>query len=315
MALLALLALAISADAHFAATQGFSGRSGTDCGACHAGAPMDPTEPAQVHLDGLPTAWDVEARYELTVRVTGGPPANPSPTQPQAGFDLETDAGLFEAGAGMEGLLRFPNETEATYTGAGTLRRDWAIVWVAPDASMPPTTARFWLAGLASNGNHVMDGPDAFGEYGDRHARIELQVPPSQSAIDGWSSRAVPSPVIDEAPAEVSLDAAPALVRGHVDGFVHHVEWRIDAAGWQSASGAPAFFLYLPPLDAGPHVLELRSALDDRYSPSTNHSFTAQGAGVPNAVPAGESTSPWAPLVALGILSLLLLPLVIRIRK
>ena len=37
-----------------------------------------------------------------------------------AGFDLETDAGTLRAGTGMEGLLRFPDPQEATYTGAGT---------------------------------------------------------------------------------------------------------------------------------------------------------------------------------------------------
>ena len=110
------------------------------------------------------------------------------------------------------------------------------------------------------------------------------------------------------------MDAAPALVRGHVDGIIDRVEWRVDEGAWQDASGAPVFFVYLPAMDPGPHLFEVRSVLENRTSPPSMFALDVEDA-TPLATPESEKTTPWAAFVALGILALLLLPLLLRIRK
>lgn len=309
--LLVLAALA-SADARFADAQGFSGKHGITCVSCHL-PDAAPFEEASVRLDGLPAAWDLDGSYPLQISVSGGPPANPAPGTPQAGFDLETDLGALAEGPGMDGLLRFPGPQEATYTGVGTFRRDWAVVWTAPNLSRAPREANFWIAGLAANGNHVMNGPDTAGERGDRAATAFFAVPPSEAVERAWREQPLAPPVLKAY--EPPPDGGPSTLFGAVPDFADGAEVRIDEAEWQGAIGAPSFFLQLPPWAPGPHAIEARTVWMDRASEPTRVEFEAPGAAG-NAAAVDASKGGWAVAWWLLILAaLLLVPFVLKIRK
>lgn len=314
-AFLGLVVLLAGAEARFADSQGFSGKHGVDCGTCHGASPVELGSPVRLSFEGLPGGWSYGVEYPLRIRVDGGPPANPVPGQPQAGFDLETDAGSFSEGPGMSGLLRFPNPQEATYTGAGTLRREWSVVWKAPDLPDPPRTVRFWLAGLAANGNHLMNGPDTAGERGDRNAKIHVTLDASDDARREWLNQPLPPPVIDPLPPVVDPARRSVLVTGRVPDHADGADWSLDESEWWPAMGAPAFFFQLPPLTAGPHLLDVRTVWGERVSEPTRVEFRVPESGIAPAAQSPEGESAW-PLLGLLVLSALLLsPLVLRLRR
>lgn len=258
LVLLVMLAAPWVAEAKFAESQGFSGRHGVTCQSCHVQTPGGLVPPAEAAIEGLPVAYQAGAQYRFTVSVRGGPDASPLPTQPQGGFDVEVDAGTLEAGAGMEGRLRFPKPNEATYTGEGTLRRTWSLVWHAPEVSQRPTNVTFWAAVLAANGNHLMGGPDSAGERGDAAATVRLTVPPTEGTRQAWSLRPVPPPRIDP-PAAWPASGMPLVIHGAVDEDSDGAEWRLDGGSWDGAIGAPAFIVSLTVPPPGAHVLEARA--------------------------------------------------------
>lgn len=302
LALFALVGSAVGAHADFAATQGFSGKHGVTCESCHVVPSPSTDPPAVARLEGLPPAWDHATPVTLTIGVEGGPMQNPVPGQPRGGFDLETDLGTLAPGPGMDGLLRFPNPTEATYTGAGTARRTWTVVWTPPNASEPPRDARFWLAVVAANGNHVLGGRDTFGERGDQTAKLERSVPPSEAANQTWFSQPLPAPVLDP------LRPGAAYVSGRVAEFADGALWRLDGGEWLAAVGAPSFVIQLPILPRGAHRLDAVAVWLDRTSEPA--SIQIEGGPGGASVAARPSESPGAGLFL--VLSCVLSAILIR---
>jgi len=186
------LALGAAASADFAASPGFSGRQ-ADCSACHR--PPLQGDDATISVDGLPDAWDRDARSRLTVRIEGGPVS--LPTGPQAGFEIEAEAGTFATDAADGVRSFFP--AEATYTEDGVFQRAWNLTWVAPGLLGRPTDVTFWAAGIAANGNHDtrLNASD-LGEHGDSVATLVVTVPPSEAALDAWRALPLRPPVVDE---------------------------------------------------------------------------------------------------------------------
>lgn len=264
--------LAQDAAANFADAAGFSGRGGATCIACHTLAPL-PTEPAEAHLEGLPDAWDPGETYRLTVRVTGGPPAMPAP-QPQGGFDLSIDGGRISIPDEMQGLVRTPNEQEATYLPAGTLMREWQVDWTAPGLEARPIERRVWLAVISANGNHViaLNGSDG-GERFDAAAHLALTVPPAPEALQAWLALPLAAPQ-----AAATMGDGFALVEGrHGDGNATHVAWSLDGGDWQLRETGADWRVRFEGLDPGEHRLAYRSEGADRRSPEQELGFTVPG--------------------------------------
>lgn len=303
--LVASLAATQLAAANFADAAGFSGRAGATCLACHTPAPdpasgLEPT--AQAILDGLPATWDLGRSYNLTVRVTGGPPAMPAP-QPQGGFDLSFGGGTLALPPGTESLLRVVGDTqqEITYRPAGTLQREWQVTWTAPnlaDLSAPPPAVPVWLAVLAANGNHVIatntsDG----GERLDASASLQATLPASEAAQAAWQALPLLQPS-----AGITLAGDRVMVEGrHGDGNATRLLWSLDGQPWQARDTAPAWRLELPN-DAGEHVLLLRSEGAGRTSQDVTFAFGEPTLGDVLRNPGKSTPTPLSlPVLALAV--------------
>lgn len=310
--LLVVVAVAATADARFADTQGFSGKHGVTCVSCHFPEVVELGTPATIAVTGLPTAWDWSNAYEFTITVEGGPPGNPAPETPQAGFDLEIDLGTLAAGPNMDGLLRFPSEQEATYTGIGTQVRSWNLVWTTPALAGFPTNATFWVAVIAANGNHVMNGPDVTGERGDRGATAQYGVEASETARASWSLQPLPPPILQ--PYNATASGSSVLV-GSVSDFADGAEVRIDEGDWHGATGAPGFSFPLPPWTPGRHTIDVRAVWQNRTSDMVSIVFDVDDG--PGMAAATSSTGPgpglWVFLALLVVIPLV--PFLLRFRR
>lgn len=267
-------AAALVAQANFADSAGFSGRAGANCLACHTLAPFPFTPPAATAiLAGLPDAWQVGERYDLTIRVDGGPDAMPAP-QPQGGFDLAVSAGRLEIPPDFADLLRNPSSDEVTYRPAGTLMREWKTTWIAPDLATQPRPATVWLAVLAANGNHVIstnvsDGGERF----DSTASMILIVPPTPEAETAWRALPLAAPT-----SAARVDGKTAIVEGrHLDQNASALRWRIDGGKWNERETGPDWRLEFPGLSAGTHKVTVQSVGAGRASPEIQSSVEVAG--------------------------------------
>ncbi len=310
--ILFVVAVAATADARFADTQGFSGKHGVTCVSCHFPEVVELGTPAAIAVTGLPTAWDWSTAYDFTITVEGGPPGNPAPDTPQAGFDLEIDLGILAAGHDMDGLLRFPSEQEATYTGIGTQVRSWNVVWTAPALSGYPSNATFWIAVIAANGNHVMNGPDVTGERGDRGATAQYVVEPSEMARERWSLQPLPPPILQ--PYNVT-ESGPSVLTGTVADFADGAEVRIDHGEWQGATGSPGFSFPLPPWTPGRHTIDVRAVWQNRTSDLVSIAVDVEDppGGASATSSTGSGLGVWVFLALLLVIPLV--PFLLRIRR
>lgn len=262
----AALAAIEATDADFAAVTGFSGRRGLDCTQCHTLPPMGISHvPAEVTLSGLPAAWSPGEEHRLTIQVTGGPAALPSPA-PRGGFELETDAGGLLVPPGMEDLLRPVGTTGMTYTPDGTLTRTWNVTWRAPGLETAPFEATFWLAALAANGNHdarlnLSDG----GERGDSTATTVLTVPASQAAHEAWRAIPLDPPRLEDTEATAPVDGRLLLRGRHMDANATAVAWQVDDE--RRRDTGTAWLLDLSDLPVGRHQVQVWSEGAGRASP------------------------------------------------
>jgi hypothetical protein len=285
------------ASARFADAAGFSGRAGGEtCIACHQ--PAHPTAPPAVaRLEGLPEAWEPGRTYRLAVAVEGGPPALPAP-QPQGGFDLAASAGRFGVPDGMQGRVRVVDGGhEATYLPDGTLLRAWEVEWTAPGLAAEPASARFWLAVLAANGNHVVaTNASDQGETLDTEATLQALVPPSAAAREAW--RALPL-----APPQASWVPGPEpTLRGrHLDGNATSLSFSLNGAQPSHRDTAAEWVLRLPGIPAGSHTLELRSHGAGRSSPPLVLEVPRPGPAQPAARDAGAAHALPAALLMLAL--------------
>jgi len=245
------------ASANFADSSGFSGRGGFTCVACHT-QPSPTNNDAVAHLDGLPAGWEPGKSYELHVSVTGGPPSMPAP-QAQGGFDLATDHGSL---SGDPALLRWPSHDEITYRPAGTHQRAWTVTWTAPSLATRPAPAKFWLAVLAANGNHVVaaNASDG-GETLDAAASLQATVAPSPATTAAWAAIPLAGPTVT-----VTRDATGWVVDGHQsDANATGIGLRLDGGEWTSREAGPDWRVAIP--GNATHTLEVRSEGAARQSP------------------------------------------------
>ncbi len=283
IAILALYGCALAAgqaSGTFADSAGFSGRNGFTCVSCHQ--PPSPTNDALAHLDGLPTAWDLGVSYDLTIRVTGGPPGMPAP-QPQGGFDLAVSSGRL---SGDPQLLRTPSHDEITYRPAGTMQREWHVTWQAPNLAVQPTAIHFWLAVLAANGNHVVaTNTSDSGETLDAAAALQVDVPPSAATVAAWQGLPL------RAPSATPLLQATWIVDGEQrDLNATGIGLRLDGGSWISRDAGSQWRVLIP--DSASHVLEVRSEGAGRESPVVTLHMALPSAATDHTPDGAAHTSP-----------------------
>lgn len=218
-ATLLLLLATVAVAANFAAVDGFSGRTGFDCTSCHNQPTQDD---ALAVLEGLPEAWNYGEAYALTVRVEGGPVANPA--GPQGGFELDSNGGAFAITADFDGLLRLTDDG-VTYLPDGTFMREWHILWNAPSLSQQPFEVSFWLAAVSANGNHdARTNTSVQGEFGDSVDTLQITIPPSAAAMETWATIPLTPP---------TTSRSSSLINGaHTDGNATGIRYRIAGGDW-----------------------------------------------------------------------------------
>ena len=140
---------------------------------CHS---QTGTTPASVSISGLPSSYDVNKLYQITVSVSGGVQGS------NGGFSLEVDKGTLSTPQVGFGSVKVNNQgNSATHGITGSSYRSWSFDWTSPSAGAG--TATFEVAGITANGNG--------GTSGDRWATNVVQVletvpvnnPPSASNV------------------------------------------------------------------------------------------------------------------------------------
>ena len=128
------------------------------CG-CHS---QTGTTPASVSISGLPSSYDVNKLYQITVSVSGGVQGS------NGGFSLEVDKGTLSTPQVGFGSVKVNNQgNSATHGITGSSSRSWSFDWTSPSAGAGTTT--FEVAGITANGNG--------GTSGDRWATNVVPVP------------------------------------------------------------------------------------------------------------------------------------------
>ena len=128
------------------------------CG-CHS---QTGTTPASVSISGLPSSYDVNKLYQLTVSVSGGVQGS------NGGFSLEVDKGTLSTPQVGFGSVKVNNQgNSATHGITGSSYRSWSFDWTSPSVGAGTTT--FEVAGITANGNG--------GTSGDRWATNVVPVP------------------------------------------------------------------------------------------------------------------------------------------
>ena len=139
---------------------------------CHSQAGSNA---ASVTISGLPSSYDANNQYQLTVAVSGGVSGS------GGGFSLEVNKGTLNTGTAGT-LVKVNNQGKsATHTSTGNGYRSWTVDWTAPTVGAGSVT--FEVAGMTTNGNG--------GTSGDRWATTVIQVsesvapnnPPSATSV------------------------------------------------------------------------------------------------------------------------------------
>ena len=125
---------------------------------CHS---QSGSNPASVGISGLPSSYDANNLYQLTVSVNGGVSGS------DGGFSLQVNKGTLSTGFGAM-LVKVNNQgTSATHTATGNNYRSWSFEWTSPSAGSGLVT--FSVAGMTANGNG--------GTSGDRWITSTIQLP------------------------------------------------------------------------------------------------------------------------------------------
>jgi len=142
------------------AIQGYSGgvyNQSSGCN-CHSGTAAPG---ATVSISGLPTSYDVNKLYQVTVSVSGGVSGS------SGGFSLEVDKGTLSTGFGLMLVNVNSNGDSATHSITGSSYRSWSFEWTSPAAGAGIVT--FDVAGMTTNGDGTNNG--------DRWVTDSIQVP------------------------------------------------------------------------------------------------------------------------------------------
>ena len=117
------------------------------CG-CHS---QTGTTPASVGISGLPSSYDVNKLYQITVSVSGGVSGS------NGGFSLEVDKGVLSTPQVGFGSVKVNSQgNSATHGVTGSSYRSWSFDWTSPSAGAGTTT--FEVAGITANGNGGTSG-------------------------------------------------------------------------------------------------------------------------------------------------------------
>ena len=128
------------------------------CG-CHS---QTGTTPASIGISGLPSSYDVNKLYQITVSVSGGVSGS------NGGFSLEVDKGVLSTPQVGIGSVKVNSQGDsATHSVTGSSYRSWSFDWTSPSAGAGTTV--FEVAGITANGNG--------GTSGDRWATNVVSVP------------------------------------------------------------------------------------------------------------------------------------------
>ncbi len=111
------------------------------CG-CHS---QTGANPASVTISGLPTSYDVNKLYQVTVSVSGGVSGS------TGGFSLEVSDGTLSTGFGLMLVNVNGLGNSATHSITGSSYRSWSFEWTSPAAGSG--TVIFEVAGMTSNGD------------------------------------------------------------------------------------------------------------------------------------------------------------------
>ena len=141
------------------------------CG-CHSGT----TAPgASVSISGLPTAYDVNKLYQITVSVSGGVSGS------SGGFSLEVDKGKLSTGFGPMLVNVNSQGNSATHSITGSSYRSWGFEWTSPAAGSGIVT--FEVAGMTANGNGQDSGDRWVTDVVSIPENVPVNNPPSASNV------------------------------------------------------------------------------------------------------------------------------------
>ena len=156
------------------AIQGYEGgihNQASGCN-CHSGT----TAPgATVSISGLPTSYDVNKLYQVTVSVSGGVSGS------TGGFSLEVDKGTLSTGFGLMLVNVNGQGNSATHSITGSSYRSWSFEWTSPAAGAGVVT--FDVAGITTNGNNQNSGDRWVTDMVQVPENIPANNPPSASNV------------------------------------------------------------------------------------------------------------------------------------
>ena len=156
------------------AIQGFDGGVYNQASGCNCHS-QSGSSPATVSISGLPTSYDANNLYQVTVSVSGGVAGS------SGGFSLEVDKGTLSTGFGIMAVKVNSQGNSATHTITGSSYRSWSFEWTSPSAG--GGTAIFEVAGMTTNGNGNNNGDRWVTDLVQVPENIAVNNPPSASNV------------------------------------------------------------------------------------------------------------------------------------
>ncbi len=141
------------------------------CG-CHSQTGQNP---ASVTISGLPTSYDVNKLYQVTVSVSGGVSGS------TGGFSLEVSDGTLSTGFGLMLVNVNSKGDSATHSITGSSYRSWSFEWTSPGAGTGTVT--FEVAGMTTNGNGQNSGDRWVTDVVSIPENVPVNNPPSASNV------------------------------------------------------------------------------------------------------------------------------------
>ena len=126
-----------------------------------------------VSISGLPTNYDVNKLYQVTVSVSGGVSGS------SGGFSLEVDKGTLSTGFGLMLVNVNGQGNSATHSITGSSYRSWSFEWTSPAAGSGIVT--FEVAGMTTNGNGQNSGDRWVTDVVQIPENVPVNNPPSAS--------------------------------------------------------------------------------------------------------------------------------------
>ena len=129
---------------------------------------------ASVSISGLPTTYDANKLYQITVSVSGE-------YLVQAGILLEVDKGTLSTNFGLMLVNVNGQGNSATHSITGSSYRSWSFEWTSPAAGSGIVT--FEVAGMTANGNGQNSGDRWVTDVVQILENVPVNNPPSASNV------------------------------------------------------------------------------------------------------------------------------------